>query len=132
VLVYLCRHAEAAGGDPDELRELTGEGRRQARALGERLAGLAEPPVVVLTSPLRRARQTAEAIAHATGAALRLEPRLQPGATLDDLREALAGDERPAATVGHQPDCSEITLALTGTDPGFPPGGWLSLELSPD
>ena len=79
-----------------------------------------------------RARQTAEAIAQATGAPLRLEPRLAPGATLDELREALAGCESPVATVGHQPDCSEIALALTGSDPGFPPGGWLPVELSPE
>ena len=36
--VFLVRHAEAAPGDPDELRPLTGAGRAAARALGERLA----------------------------------------------------------------------------------------------
>ena len=132
MLVYLCRHAEAAPGDPDELRELTVAGGRQALELGERLAALAEPPVAVLASPLLRARQTAEAIADATGAPLRVEPRLGPGATLDELRAALAGAHGPVATVGHQPDCSELAVALTGADPGFPPGGWLPVELSPD
>jgi hypothetical protein len=38
VRVYLCRHAQAAAGEPDELRELTSEGVEQARALGARLA----------------------------------------------------------------------------------------------
>ena len=130
--VYLCRHAEAAPGDPDELRELTAKGRRQARALGARLAGLAEPPATVLTSPLARARQTAEAIAAETGAALRLEPALAPGATVDALRGAVAGASGPVAAVGHQPDCSEILLALRGEDPGFAPAGWAQLELSAD
>ena len=130
--VYLCRHAEAAPGDPDEQRELTADGRRQARELGERLAALAEPPVAVLASPLVRARQTADAIALATGAPLRLEPALAPGATLDALREALTGADGPVATVGHQPDCSEIAQAATGSDPGFPPGGYIALELSAD
>ena len=130
--VYLCRHAEAAPGDPDELRELTAEGRRQARALGASLAGLAEPPATVLTSPLARARQTAEAIVAETGAALRLEPALAPGATADALRDAVAGASGPVATVGHQPDCSEILLALGGEDPGFAPAGWAQLELSAD
>ncbi|HET9937913.1 MAG TPA: histidine phosphatase family protein [Gaiella sp.] len=128
--VYLCRHAEAAPGEPDDLRELTHEGERQARALGARLAALAEPPATVLASPLVRARRTAEAIAEATGAALRVEPALAPGATLDALRGAVAGASGPVATVGHQPDCSEISVALTGSDPGFAPGSMTVLHLA--
>lgn len=131
VRVYLCRHAKAAPGEPDEARELTGKGRRQADELGERLAALPHPPVAVLTSPLVRARQTAEAIATATGAPLAVERRLAPGATVDDLREALGDRHGPVATVGHQPDCSEIALAVTGLDPGFKPGAMAEIELGP-
>ena len=131
VRVYLCRHAKAAPGQPDEGRELTGKGRKQAAELGERLAALSDPPAIVLTSPLVRARQTAEAIATATGAPLAVERRLSPGATVDDLREALADRQGPVATVGHQPDCSEIALAVTGADPGFKPGAMAELELGP-
>jgi phosphohistidine phosphatase len=130
VLVYVCRHAKAAPGDPDELRPLTDEGRNDARRLGERLAAEARPPVLVLTSPLLRARQTAGEIAQATGAELRVEPRLAPGATADDLRAAVTDLASPVATVGHQPDCSEIALALTGSDPGFPPAGMAPIELA--
>jgi phosphohistidine phosphatase len=131
VRVYLCRHAKAAPGSPDELRELTAKGQAQARALGERLAGLGEPPQTVLTSPLVRARQTAEAVASATGAPLLVEPRLAPGAGAEDLRAAVAGLDGPVATIGHQPDCSEIAFALTGRDPGFSPGSMAELELAP-
>ena len=81
VRVYLCRHAEAAPGDPDDLRELTATGREQARALAARLAAMPEPPVLVVTSPLLRARQTAKEIAAATGAPLQVDARLEPGAT---------------------------------------------------
>jgi phosphohistidine phosphatase len=129
VLVYLCRHAKAAAGEPDELRELTGKGRRQAQELGARLAAANEPPVLVLTSPLVRARQTAAAIAEATGAPVEVDRRLAPGATLAALREAVAAADGPVATVGHQPDCSEIALAATGVDPGFSPGAMARLEL---
>lgn len=129
VLVYLCRHARAAPGDPDELRPLTPEGADDARRLGERLAGLPSPPTVVLTSPLLRARQTAEAIARASGVELRIEPLLAPGASAERFREAVAAWAPPVATVGHQPDCSEIALVLTGSDPGFPPGGMTAIEL---
>ncbi|TML70372.1 MAG: histidine phosphatase family protein [Actinobacteria bacterium] len=130
MLVYLCRHAKAAPGEPDELRPLTPEGRRQARSLAERLAGEAAPPTLVLTSPLLRARQTAGAIARATGAELRIETRLGPGATMSDLRAAVGNGAFPVATVGHQPDCSEIALALTGGDPGFPPAGMAAIVLA--
>jgi phosphohistidine phosphatase len=129
VRVYLCRHAKAAPGNPDELRELTRKGRKQARELGERLAALPDPPMLVLASPLLRARQTAEAIATETNAPIRTDSRLAPGATVGDLRDSLAGLEGPVATVGHQPDCSEIALAVTGADPGFSPGAMAELDL---
>ena len=126
--VYLCRHAEAAPGEPDELRELTADGVEQARRLGASLAAMIEPPALVLSSPLIRARQTAAAIADATGAPVRVEDLLAPGATATSLVEAVAGAKGPVATVGHQPDCSEIALELTGVDPGFPVAG--SVELT--
>jgi phosphohistidine phosphatase len=129
VRVYLCRHAEAAPGDPDDLRELTATGREQARALAARLAALPEPPVLVLSSPLLRARQTAKEIAAATGAPLQVDSRLGPGATADLLRATLEGAAGPVATVGHQPDCSEIAVALTGADPGFLPAGVVELSV---
>ena len=129
MLVYLCRHAEAAAGEPDDERELTDAGRRQARELGARLAALPEPPRLVLASPLVRARQTAETVAEACAAELRVEPELAPGATAAGLRRALAGLDGPLATVGHQPDCSEIALAETGSDPGFAPASMTELEL---
>ena len=131
VRVYLCRHAKAAPGEPDDLRELTPKGRRQAEALGEQLAALPNPPALVLSSPLVRARQTAEVIAAATGAQLEIERRLAPGATVDDLRDAVAGRDGPVATVGHQPDCSEIAFAVTGVDPGFSPGAMAELDVVP-
>ena len=129
VRIYLCRHAQARAGEPDELRELTSEGLEQARALGARLAALPEPPRLVLTSPLVRARQTGAAIAEITGVTARTDEALAPGASAAALIDALAGEAGPVATVGHQPDCSEITLTLLGRDPGFPVAGMAELEL---
>jgi phosphohistidine phosphatase len=131
VLVYLCRHAEAAPGDPDALRPLTAKGVEQAQRLAERLAREQPPPAIVLSSPMLRARQTAEAIARATGAEARADPRLAPGATVESLRELLDDVEGPVATVGHQPDCSEIVVALTGRDPGFAPASVHAIEIAP-
>lgn len=129
MLVFLVRHAHSDPGEPDELRSLSARGREETAALAERLAAHSTPPRLVLTSPLLRARQTAEPIAQTTGAKLRLDDRLLPGATLNLLREAVEGAEGPVAAVGHQPDCSEIALELTGSDPGFPTGGVAEIEL---
>jgi phosphohistidine phosphatase len=129
MLVFLVRHAHAVSGDPDELRELSERGRDEARALAQRLVKHATPPALVLTSPLLRARQTATEIARAAEAELRVEERLAPGSTAELLREALEGADGPVAAVGHQPDCSEIALELTGDDPGFPTAGVAELTV---
>jgi len=127
--VYLCRHAQAVPDGPDELRALTPAGIEQARALGEALAGRADAPALVLSSPLLRAQQTAAEIGRVTGAPVRIDEALAPGATAETFAHALEGEQGPIATVGHQPDCSEIALALIGRDPGFPVAGMAELEL---
>src|SRR5262249_47047007 len=127
VRLILVRHAEAAPGQPDESRPLTAAGREVARELAARLT--AERPDAVLCSPLLRARETAAPIAEAAGVALQPDERLAPGADADDVRAAVAGRGETTVVVGHQPDCSEIVLALTGREVGFPPGGTCDVEL---
>src|SRR5258708_7047377 len=110
--LFLVRHAEAAPGEPDELRPLTPAGRTVARDLGERLSS--EHPDAVISSPLLRARETAEQIARAADLTPEADERLAPGASADDLTAAVAGRGKTVIAVGHQPDCSAIVLALTG------------------
>jgi phosphohistidine phosphatase len=129
MVLFLIRHAHAKKGEPDELRPLSKRGREEARALGAELAAHATPPRRVLTSPLLRARQTAEAVGQATGAGVDVDERLAPGADAETLLQALEGADGPVAVVGHQPDCSEIALELTGRDPGFPTGGVAEISL---
>jgi len=129
--VHLCRHAEAAPGEPDELRELTVTGVVQATTLGRELAAAEPPATVVLSSPLLRARQTAEAIATELELRVLVDTRLAPGASLESVRIALRGLDGPVVAVGHQPDCSEIALAATGRDPGFPVAAHALVEIEP-
>lgn len=131
VLVFLVRHAHAESGEPDKLRRLSARGRAEAHALAEQLATHPTPPSLVLSSPLLRARETAEAIAEAADAELRTDERLAPGATANALCAAAAAEDGPVAVVGHQPDCSQIALELTGADPGFPTGGVAEITLGP-
>lgn len=125
--LYLVRHAEAAPGHPDELRPITPHGRAQARAVGQSLR--AARPALVLTSPLLRARETGAAIAKETGAELRVDERLAPGADVESLVEAVAGGPDPVVAVGHQPDCSEIATALGVEVEGFAPADWVEIDL---
>ncbi len=125
--LFVVRHAKAAPGEPDELRPLTESGRATARALADRLA--AENIDAVITSPLLRARETAEAIARAAGVEPEADERLAPGATAADLREAIAGHGETIVTVGHQPDCTEIVLELTGRKQPFEPGSFAEVTL---
>jgi phosphohistidine phosphatase len=127
VRLYLIRHAEAAAGEPDELRPLTPAGRDAARRLGEQLA--ANGIEAVVSSPLLRARETALAIAKACGVDAEADERLAPGATAEDVRAAVVGRGESVAAVGHQPDCSLAAIALTGADPGFAPGAVAQLDL---
>lgn len=128
--LYLVRHADAAPGQPDELRTLTSEGRAEARKLAERLAADDVHPDAVLTSPLLRARQTGAEVARATGADAHADDRLAPGATAEDVRAAVAGRGERVVVIGHQPDCGRIAAALTGDEePAFPPAGMVVIEV---
>lgn len=125
--LILVRHAKAEPGEPDAARALTSSGRDAAAMLGEVLAE--RRPDAIVSSPLRRALETAAAIATAAGLTVEIDERLAPGATVEDLRAALAGRGETVVAVGHQPDCSSIALALTGRELSFPTAGYAELEL---
>ena len=128
--LYLVRHAEAAQGEPDDLRPLTAAGREAARALGARLAAEGVQADAVLTSPLLRARETGTELGRALGCAPEPDERLAPGATADGVRDAVSGRGTDVVVVGHQPDCGEIAAELSGAPPpAFPPAGLAVLEL---
>src|SRR5262245_62418113 len=128
--LYLVRHSEAERGDPDELRRLTPAGRQQARELGARLAAEGVEADAVLSSPLLRARETADQLARALGATSEPDERLAPGATAAGVLAAATGRGETVVVVGHQPDCGRIAAALGGgPEPPFPAGGVVTLDL---
>jgi len=78
----LVRHGETTWGAQARFAgrrdvPLTAKGRRQAAAVAGRIARLA--PVAVLTSPLQRCRNTAQAIAAEVGAPVVVDDRLLDG-----------------------------------------------------
>jgi phosphohistidine phosphatase len=127
--LLIVRHAEAAPGNPDELRPLTVAGREHARVLGERLRAQGLEPDAVVSSPLLRARETAAALGLGDP---EVDERLAPGASPQDLRDAAAGRGETVVVVAHQPDCGRAAAALSGgPEPSFPPCGHVLLELDP-
>jgi phosphohistidine phosphatase len=128
VRLLIIRHAEAAPGDPDELRPLTAAGRAQARKLGEQLRSEGLAPDAVLSSPLLRARETAAALGLGEPVT---DDRLAPGATALDVREVASGRGDTVVVVGHQPDCGRAAAALAGgPEPKLPPCGHVVVELA--
>jgi len=126
--VYLVRHAKAEPGDPDELRPLAKKGRKQAKELGERFAR--DGIDAVVSSPLLRARETANAIAKATKTNVETDERLAPGATPADVRAVVEGRGERVVVVGHQPDFGRAAAALSGEpEPELPTAGVFELDL---
>lgn len=115
--VYVIRHADAVplgeqGITEDEQRPLTEAGRRQCRSLVIALRKMGVKLDRLLTSPLVRARQTAEMIRRGWGEESLplvecelLAPGTKKRILLDRLREQHV---ESIGLVGHNPDLSEL------------------------
>jgi phosphohistidine phosphatase len=120
--LYFLRHGIAAEredwvGD-DAARPLTDTGRERVDLVGRAMARLGLELGAILTSPLVRARQTAEIVARRLRAADRLSEEflLGPGFGMKELAEILRHrpSDRPLLLVGHEPDFSDTIGHLIG------------------
>lgn len=117
--IVLLRHgiAEPHGARPDPERELTDEGHRRMKDIARGLHLLFPKAQAIVTSPLRRAMQTAEWVARAYGHKIAIETSdaLAPDSDEARFRELVKRvDARRAIFVGHEPTLSAFMLALTG------------------
>jgi phosphohistidine phosphatase len=119
-MLWLLRHAEAADGEPDEERPLTDKGRTQAEAAGRSLARLGEEIDVCLSSPKRRAVETAELACEPLGIEVTVEPALAGHPV--DVSEITAGLGN-VLLVGHDPSFSLLLHDLTGAQARMKKGG---------
>lgn len=116
--LYLLRHAEAETfADCDSARRLTPKGKTQAERAGNFCRRHGLQPAAILTSPVTRARQTAEIVAGALD-----------HTTLFDVAWAACGMDPATAVrelqshanlgrvmlVGHQPDLGHLAALLIG------------------
>jgi phosphohistidine phosphatase len=137
VILYFLRHGKA--GQPrahdDDARELTPKGVAALRAAAPLWRRLNVRPDVVISSPLRRALRTAELVVEGVGLDEPpvVDDRLRPGATLDDMGQALAthAGAKRVMLVGHEPDLSSAVEELTGASAiRLRKGGLAALEFS--
>ena len=113
--LILWRHAEAVDGYPDAERALTAKGERDAKRMAKWLNHRLPDDALILVSPARRTRQTADALQrkYTTIAAI------GAGADAADIIKAAHWPRAAHTTliVGHQPTLGCVaSLLLTGAE----------------
>jgi phosphohistidine phosphatase len=120
--LYIMRHGiagERGSAYPDdEKRPLTAEGKKKLR---ESVAGLAKLGVEldwIVSSPLVRARETAEIVSDELGAHTPVDlcDALSPGGSPEALLKFLAQQPKRIRVLvtGHEPDLSQLAARLLG------------------
>ena len=141
--LYIVRHAIAAPhgtpGIPDEDRQLTEDGIKKMRQAAAGLRSLDYIPELILSSPLIRARQTADILLEAFGKGIELKilPALAPSGIRPELYKSIAHYEKRLTSlmlVGHQPSLGEIAGEIIAGTPDcyieIKKGGACAIELA--
>ncbi len=143
MVIFFLRHASAGKKRPnpkqDEKRPLDKDGIEQCREVGRALAALDIQVEAIVSSPLKRATQTAALVGNEIGyeGALKLDAALRPDATYEDFRALLRKNSKfeSIMVVGHNPNLSEFCSLLLsqGKEAGaidFKKGGVARVEHS--
>ena len=119
--LIIIRHAIAVPRGtpdiPDDERPLTRRGERRFKDAARGLARIEKRPDVLLTSPLPRAKQTADIAAAAWGKVKPKRTEVLAGGSFTEIAGVL--DKLPrdatAVVVGHEPGVSELLSAILGS-----------------
>jgi phosphohistidine phosphatase len=122
MVIYFLRHANAgehlANPKKDEKRPLDKLGIEQCGYVGRALAALDVQVDMVISSPLKRAAQTASLVSNEMGyeSKLVLDDALRPNASFPDFRRLLGKYAKQEAimVVGHNPSLSEFAGRCIG------------------
>jgi phosphohistidine phosphatase len=120
MIVYLVRHASAgeslSNPKKDEKRPLDADGIEQCGIVGRALAAIDVQPEVIISSPLKRAAQTASLIGNELGyeGKLQFDPAMRPQASFADFRRLLEKYAKQEAimVVGHNPSITEFLARI--------------------
>jgi len=122
MLLYLLRHADAdTNAESDDARCLSEKGLAQAKKVARFCETNKIEPALILSSPLRRAHETALVVSAHLRAELVVEPWLASGMNPERALEELRGHRKHESVmiVGHEPDFSRFAahaLGLPGED----------------
>jgi phosphohistidine phosphatase len=116
MIIYFVRHASAGQRKltpkKDEKRPLDSDGVHQSTQMGRILATMDTGVEAVISSPLKRATQTAALVANEIGyeGKLNIENALRPGADYAQFRDMLRkyAKSDSVMVVGHNPNFSEF------------------------
>lgn len=117
--IYLLRHGiaeDAPPGHSDSERSLTTEGREKLRRVLKRARAAGVSPGVILSSPYKRALETAEVAADVLGykekivRARALVPNASPHDTWDEIRASK--DQASILLASHEPLMSSLAAFL--------------------
>lgn len=115
--LFLLRHADAdTTASTDDERRLSEKGLNQARKVARFCKSHDFEIPMVLTSPLRRAKETALIVSDHLGAELLVQPWLASGMHPQVAMEELAAfrSQESVMIVGHEPDFSQLCAHLLG------------------
>jgi phosphohistidine phosphatase len=137
--LILLRHGKAEDNhaDGDFPRALVEKGRKQSRRAAKLLKAAGVLPEIVLTSPLVRARQTADEFCKTAGIpGATIQGWLACGMTPETAMAELVAfkDFKSVAIVGHEPDFSELLQWLLGVTSGnieVKKGAIASIQINP-
>jgi phosphohistidine phosphatase len=129
MIIYFLRHANAGerftNPKKDEKRALDHDGIEQCGAVGRALVALDATVDIIISSPLKRATQTASLVGNELGyeGKLQLEDALRPSASFSDFHRMLEKYVKQEAimVVGHNPNLSEF-LGRIISEPGCEAG----------
>ncbi|SRR5581483_5297978 len=115
--LYLLRHADAVPhNENDAARELTEKGHEQSKRAGRFCKKNGIAPEIILSSPLRRAEQTARFAATEMNAEVTianfLASGMDPETGIAELRSYAKNSS--VMIVGHEPDFSRLAAQLLG------------------
>ncbi|MET1102323.1 MAG: phosphoglycerate mutase family protein [Pyrodictiaceae archaeon] len=138
ITLVFFRHGKAVSieeAGSDDNRWLTSEGREDVRCVA-RLLPLTSP--LILTSPLRRAVESAEIISNIMNTSYQVDARLLPSSfNKNVLKEILASlNKKEIILVGHSPSLENTAIQILSPNNKslkikLPAGGAMILEVTP-
>jgi len=122
--LFILRHGEAGKSMParrgDVDRALTAEGEEESKEVAEAISSLDIKPDLIITSPLKRAHETADIAARALKARVEVWDELTPEGDKKALLARLSKLKRESRVlcVGHEPYLTAVISEIIGN-----PGG---------